>query len=307
MMRITPLQKDEGISRLRVEGRVTQQTVEELKTACAAEFADHPTLLLELSAVRFVDAAGLEALRGLVRRGTVLVGCSGFLSELLRATNKAAGAKQEETQADESTQEAQLLVRLRHGEDTAFTELVRQYSPRLLAAARRILGNEHDAQDALQEAFLSAFKAIGQFSGTAKLSTWLHRIVVNAALMKLRSRRRKPEESIEELLPRFDDQGEWSSRVVSWETPNDTLLQRQQTRALVRRCIDRLPDTYRTMLLLRDIEELDTEEAALLLGITTNAVKIRLHRARQALRTLLEQELVREDLGTRHETALAYH
>lgn len=301
------MQKDQGISRLRVEGRVTQQTVEALKTSCAAEFADHPTVLLELSKVQFVDATGLEVLRSLVRRGAVLVGCSGFLSELLRTTDGAAAIKQEEAQTDEYAREAHLLARLRRGEDAAFTQLVRQYSSRLLATARRMLGNEHDAQDALQEAFLSAFKAMDQFSGTAKLSTWLHRIVMNAALMKLRSRRRKPEESIEELLPRFDEQGEWSNRVVSWETPSEALLQRQETRALVRRCIDRLPDTYRTMLLLRDIEELETEEAAHLLGITTNAVKIRLHRARQALRTLLEQELVREGLETRRETPLAHH
>jgi RNA polymerase sigma-70 factor (ECF subfamily) len=78
---------------------------------------------------------------------------------------------------------------------------------------------------------------------------------------------------------------------------SEQLLQRQETRVLVRRCIDRLPDTYRTVLLLRDIEELDTEETADLLGITSNAVKIRLHRARQALRTLLERELLGETAG----------
>jgi len=182
------MQEDDGIARLRVEGRVTQQTVEELKTSCEAGFADHSTLLLELSEVQFVDATGLDVLRSLVRRGAVLVGCSGFLSELLRTNVEDAGAGQEAVQTDEYTREAQLLARLRRGEDEAFTQLVRQYSGRLLATARRMLGNEHDAQDALQEAFLSAFKAIGQFSGTAKLSTWLHRIVVNAALMKLRSR-----------------------------------------------------------------------------------------------------------------------
>jgi RNA polymerase sigma-70 factor (ECF subfamily) len=87
------------------------------------------------------------------------------------------------------------------------------------------------------------------------------------------------------------------SKVASWETSSDQLLQRQETRALVPRCIDRLPDTYRTVLLLRDIEELDTEETADLLGITPKAVKIQLHRARQGLRTLLERELVGETAG----------
>ncbi|HJY80398.1 MAG TPA: sigma-70 family RNA polymerase sigma factor, partial [Candidatus Binatia bacterium] len=80
--------------------------------------------------------------------------------------------------------------------------------------------------------------------------------------------------------------------VTSWGAPSEVLLQQQETRALVRQCVDCLPETYRTVLLLRDIEELDTEETADLLGITPNAVKIRLHRARQVLRTLLERELV---------------
>lgn len=112
--------------------------------------------------------------------------------------------------------------------------------------------------------------------------------------MKLRSRRRKREESIDELLPRFDADGEWANEPSNWTTPSEELLQQQETRALVRQCIDRLPESFRTVLLLRDIEELDTEEAASVLGISPNAVKIRLHRARQALRTLLEQTLMKK-------------
>jgi RNA polymerase sigma-70 factor (ECF subfamily) len=195
-------------------------------------------------------------------------------------------------QADGYGHEVHLLARLRCGEDEAFEQLVRQYTSRLLAVARRLLGSEHEARDVVQEAFLSAFRGIGQFSGTAKLSTWLYRIAVNAALMKLRSRRRKPEESIEDLLPQFTERGEWGSHVPVWEVSSEKLLQRRQTCVLVRHCIDRLPDTYRTVLLLRDIEDLDTEEVAAALGVTPNAVKIRLHRARQALRTLLEREVI---------------
>jgi len=190
-----------------------------------------------------------------------------------------------------STDEAALVERLRAGDSQAFETVTREYGGRLLASARRFLRNEDDAQDAVQDAFLSAWKGIGSFSGDAKLSTWLHRIVVNAALMKLRRRRRKKEEPIEDLLPHFDAEGAWVSAPPGWDTPSDVLLQRQQTRALVRACIDRLPDTYRTALLLRDIEELDTDEAAATLGVTPNALKIRLQRARQALCTLLEREI----------------
>jgi len=254
--------------------------------------ADHPTLLLELSGVQFVDAAGIAAFRSLVQRGAVLLGCSGFLTQLLQVNEAGDTATPELTQADGDGHETHLLARLRSGEDEAFEQLVRQYTGRLLAVARRLLGNEQDAHDAVQDAFLSAFKALGQFTGAAKLSTWLHRIVVNAALMKLRSHRRKPEESIDELLPHFNEQGEWSSQVPAWEASSEKLLQQRETRALVRHCIGRLPAAYRTVLLLRDIEDLNTEEVADALGITPNAVKIRLHRARQALRTLLEWELV---------------
>lgn len=121
------------------------------------------------------------------------------------------------------------------------------------------------------------------------LGTWLHRIVVNCALMKLRSQRARPEQPIEELLPTFDDAGHRNGATfASWADDGHARLEREQRNALVRRCIDQLPDTYRTVLLLRDIEEMDTLETAELLGITENAVKIRLHRARQALRGLLD-------------------
>ena len=144
----------------------------------------------------------------------------------------------------------------------------------------------------MQEAFVSAARAIDGFAGDSKVSTWLHRIVINTALMKLRTRKRRAEEPIEDLLPSFDADGRRIGAAATWETPSDVLLERRETRAMVRRCIDRLPERYRTVLLLRDIEELDTQESADVLGTTPNTVKIRLHRARQALRTLLERELV---------------
>src|SRR5205814_10043674 len=108
--------------------------------------------------------------------------------------------------------------------------------------------------------------------------------------MRLRSRRRRREQSIDELLPRFDEDGYWAESTSGWEFSSDAVLERTETRAMVRSAIDRLPANYRSVLLLRDIEELDTEEAASLLGVSSNAVKTRLHRARQAVRTLLARE-----------------
>jgi RNA polymerase sigma-70 factor (ECF subfamily) len=206
-------------------------------------------------------------------------------------TNSSAKPPSPETDAapaDPVAADAILLARLRAGEASAYDDLVRTHSPRMLAVTRRILNSEDDAKDAVQDAFLSAFRGLQNFAGGSLISTWLHRIAVNAALMKLRSRRRKPERSIETLLPAYLEDGHHAENFQEWNLPVDTAMMRAETRAVVRKCIGELPDNYRTVLLLRDIEELDTDETAERLGLTPNAVKIRLHRARQALRTLLD-------------------
>jgi RNA polymerase sigma-70 factor (ECF subfamily) len=189
---------------------------------------------------------------------------------------------------DADAQERSLVQGLRAGKDEAYAQLVRLYGGRLLAVARRFLGNEEDARDAVQEAYLLAFRSIEGFDEASRISTWLHRIVINASLMKLRTRRRKPEEPIDDLLPKFFEDGHQVQGSVQWKESGETAVLRNEVRVLVRTCIDRLPDSYRTVLLLRDIEEIETEETARLLAISTNAVKTRLHRARQALRTLLD-------------------
>jgi RNA polymerase sigma-70 factor (ECF subfamily) len=283
MMRVTRIATGDGAETLRVEGRLTHETVEELRMACEAVLADRNALRLDVSGLQFVDPSGVSLLHGLERRGTRLGGCSGFVGELLREHVESA-----------LDPEAALLARLRDGEAAAFETLVREYGGRMLATARRLIGTEDDARDVLQEAFLAAFRAIDGFAGNARLSTWLHRIVVNAALMKMRSRRRRREESIDGLLPRFDEDGHWVEPAAPWDASTDELVEREETRVRVRKAIDRLPANYRTVLMLRDVEELDTDETAALLGVTANAVKTRLHRARQALRTLLERELAGE-------------
>lgn len=203
---------------------------------------------------------------------------------------------QDETRPVTAADDAALLARLRAGEDAAYEEVVRAYSPRLLAVARRIVANDEEARDVIQDAFLNAFRSLPNFHGDARLSTWLHRIVVNSALMKLRTRKRKPEESIEPLLPAFLADGHYAERFSSWGEQADDALSRTETQELVRRRIDELPESFRTVLVLRDIEGLDTEETAQVLDTTPNAVKIRLHRARAALRTLLAPHLGRGEL-----------
>jgi RNA polymerase sigma-70 factor (ECF subfamily) len=192
--------------------------------------------------------------------------------------------------------EPTLVARMQTGDDDAFEACVRIHCGRLLAVARRILNNEEDAHDAVQDAFISAFKGIGSFEGTARLGTWLHRIVVNAALGRLRSRERHPEHSIEDLLPHFGEDEHQLHPPAPWKGTSDAIAVQKESRELVRRCIDQLPETYRTVLLLRDIEGLDTEETARLLETSVGVVKTRLHRARQALRTLLDPHFREDDV-----------
>src|SRR5258708_24089169 len=179
------------------------------------------------------------------------------------------------------TGEAAFVARVQAGDGGAFETLVRSHTPVLLRVARRFMRCEEDARDALQDAFVSAFRSIGRFASNAQLSTWLYRIQINACLMRLRSQRRRPEEDIEQHLPRFLEDGHQAEPSVPWAESAESVLQRAELCNLVRSSIDRLPDTYRVVLLLRDIEKRSTKKAAELLDGTSNAIKVRLHLHRQ--------------------------
>lgn len=193
----------------------------------------------------------------------------------------------QQSQEQSTVSESSLVAALRRGEAAAFETLVRAHGGRMLAVAKRYFSSADEAQDAVQDAFLSAFKALPGFDGRSQLGTWLHRIVVNAALMKLRSGRRHPEQSIDDLLPQFLENGHRASPAPRWKNA-DSELEKAETRQIVRDQISKLPENYRTVLLLRDIEGHDTETVAQMLETTEPAVKVRLHRARQALRALLD-------------------
>jgi RNA polymerase sigma-70 factor (ECF subfamily) len=185
--------------------------------------------------------------------------------------------------------EASLVDSLRRGDDAAFETIVRRYGGRLLAVARRLMRNEEDARDVLQDAFLHASRALADFRADAKLSTWLHRIVVNTALMRLRAASRRPEGFLDDLLPQFDTMGHHAEPVVALAGDPCDAVGRAELRARVRAAVARLPEAYRAIIVLRDFEDLSTAEAARALGISSNAAKIRLHRARQALVTLMRE------------------
>ena len=286
MIRITIAPGSNSGTRIIVEGRITKGSSVELAAACLEHLLQGNHLVLDLSGVTFADRDGVALVRDLVKRGCVLEECSALVRSLVE-DHSSQPAK-----SHGACDERKLLARLRAGDEDAFGMVVNQYGGRMLATARRLLNNEHDAQDAVQEAFASGFRALNKFNGDAMLSTWLHRIVVNAAFIQLRSRRRRSEHPIETLLPRFDQNGEWIDDPPTAAT--ETILERRDSREMVRRCIERLPDKYRSVLLLRDIEELDTDETARCLATSANTVKVRLHRARQALKTLIERESLQQ-------------
>jgi RNA polymerase sigma-70 factor (ECF subfamily) len=215
---------------------------------------------------------------------------------MTETTKHAAGCAMEPPSIEGrcATDDVELLVRIRAGDERACEALVRQHGGRMLAVARRFLLTEEDSADAVQDAFLSAFRSLEGFQGNSALGTWLHRILVNVCIMRLRARSRSREVRIDDLLPTFDQSGHHSHPVRTWDDEALARLTRAETRAHVWACIDRLPDSYREVLVLRDLEELDTEQTAQHLSINPGAVKTRLHRARQALRTLLEPFVLSE-------------
>ncbi len=162
-------------------------------------------------------------------------------------------------------------------------ELLSKHGPTLRAVARRYLRDEDECEDAVQEAILSALRHGKNFRGESSLSTWLYRIVVNVCLMRLRSRLRHP------TVPLHGELDDSNDRLGSFAPVDHSLpsapqqLSQQELGERVRNCINQLPESYRQVLDLRCLQERSTEETAQALGITSGAVKVRLHRARQML------------------------
>ena len=201
--------------------------------------------------------------------------------------DERVGDRRHATESFTQSEDA-LIEALTTGDARAAEHLVRTHGGWMLAVARRIAGDTALAEDCVQEAFLSALQKIESFEGRSSLKTWLHRIVVNQTLMKLRSRRNKAEDSIDALLPDFDAYAcRIEDRLGALATPEE-ICDREDRRALVQAKIRELPESYRLVLQLRDIEELTTREVAEALDLSEANVKVRLHRARSALKKLLE-------------------
>jgi len=182
-----------------------------------------------------------------------------------------------------ATDDADLVRRIGLNDQAAFESLMRQHNGRLFRVARAILKDDAEAEDALQDAYLDAFRHISAFRGDSQLSTWLVRIVANQALMRLR--RQKRERIVVPFTPMTTERSEDTR-----ESPTAATL-RAETRRILERRIDELPVAFRTVFILREVEEMSVEQTAEALGIPAATVRSRLFRARALLRAALARDM----------------
>lgn len=187
--------------------------------------------------------------------------------------------------AAEDTSELALVQAAKKGDLEAFSDLVKRYDRNIFRIAQHITHNEEDAQDVVQEAFLKAYTNLEQFQGNSKFYTWLVRIAVNEALMKLRRRRTDRTVSIDEDVE--TDEGTMPREVADWSPNPEQLYGQSELSDILKKTIQGLPPGFRTVFVLRDVEGLSTEETAEMLGLSIPAVKSRLLRARLQLRERL--------------------
>src|SRR5216684_6260022 len=178
--------------------------------------------------------------------------------------------------------EEQVVTRVLKGETALFEILMRRYNQRLYRVARSILRQDNEAEDVMQDAYVRAYEHLGQFAGRAKFSTWLTRIAVHEALARQRRGNR-----YQELEPMSEREGDPMDRFASLAPDPEQQASNSEVRRLLEEAVEKLPDAYRTIFILRDIEEMSTTDAADVLEITEENVKVRLHRARALLRKSL--------------------
>lgn len=195
--------------------------------------------------------------------------------------------------AGEDTSELPLVQAAKKGDLEAFSQLVKRYDRNIFRIAQHITHNEEDAQDVVQEAFLKAYQNLEQFQGNSKFYTWLVRIAVNEALMKLRRRRTDRTVSIDEDVE--TEEGSMPREVADWGPNPEQLYRQSELSEILKKTVQGLPPGFRTVFVLRDVEGLSTEETAEMLGLSVPAVKSRLLRARLQLRERLSKYFKSKD------------
>ena len=196
--------------------------------------------------------------------------------------------------------EEQLVKDLQAGEMGSFEQLANLYQKKIYALSFNLTRNATDSQDVTQEVLLTLFKKGHTFQGKSAFSSWVYRITLNATYMKLRTRKKEPNISIDELLPSFNGSGFQQEKIQDWSENTESLLFDNETRKIIQKAVDLLPDKEKIVFLLRDVEGLSTEKVSEILELTVPAVKSRLHRARLFLRKRLanyfEEYKVRKEM-----------
>lgn len=202
----------------------------------------------------------------------------------------------------EAEAEPKLVEGLRAGDTTALEALMARYASRVYRVAYGIVRDQADAEEVVQDVFLTLFRKIDSFEGRAALGTWLYRVTANAALIKRRGKRYELEVKLEDHLPTFREdghrEGDRAYLLADWSQSPEQELIAGEARGTLERAIEALPEHYRAVLVLRDVEELPTETVAAVLGESEASVKSRLHRARMALREQLTRHLGPRPLTT---------
>jgi len=191
-----------------------------------------------------------------------------------------------QTKKDKETEEA--LVRdLQNGNLEAYDKLAKIYQKKIYGLSFNLTRNQMDAQDVTQEVLLTLFRKINMFQGKSAFSSWVYRISINASYMKLRSKKKEPNVSIDELMPTFNGAGFQQEKIQDWSENTESLIFTKETRDVINKAVNLLPEKEKVVFLLRDVEGLSSEKTGEILDLTVSAVKSRLHRARLFLRKKL--------------------
>ena len=192
------------------------------------------------------------------------------------------------TQPKEDKKLEEALVRdFQDGDLEAYDKIAEIYQKKIYGLSFNLTRNQMDAQDVTQEVLLTLFRKIHTFQGKSAFSSWVYRITLNASYMKLRSKKKEPNVSIDELMPSFNGAGFQQEKIQDWSENTESLLFTNEIRDVISKAIDLLPEKEKVVFLLRDVEGLSTEKAGEILDLTVPAVKSRLHRARLFLRKKL--------------------
>ena len=301
MLRISIINESKQRVRLVLEGWLVGPWVDELRKESEQQLFEAKALRLDLAKVLFVDPRGVALLRELAGRQVEYVNCSTFLSQQLKEATiwgTVAIAHVRELNSaqtpipeldSEVAREREFIERVLAGEKDLFYELIRPYERGVFLVAASILGNDADAEDAAQEAFLKAYRNLARFRQESKFSTWLIQIAINDARMKLRKDRRHLYDAID--AGQETSEGDYiPTELADWREIPSEALEQSELREALNKALNSLSEKYRTVFILRDVQQMSVAETAEALGISEENVKTRTSRARLQMRDRLALE-----------------